>query len=155
MMRALSALFAISLVALGSWAKVPQISLQATCNRATLIFVGKVESVERVTSLESRHEHWVAKIDISQHVKGRLEGRLARVYYQPNSSVSAQFAIGASYVVFAMPYKDGLATVNGDAASFEVRSGVVDDAALVDGIGESSVDDFVNRVRKCAASDTN
>ena len=129
-------------------AKVPQLTLQATCDEAEQILVGKVGSTQK-NDADGTSNQWIAHIDVTRSLKGSNSPTKRRVYYQPDSSVSATFHIGRTYVIFAIPYKDGLTTVNGEGGAFVVASDQIDDVVLRGATGPEPLERFLARIVRC------
>lgn len=128
-------------------AKVPQITLQSTCDQSVAIFVGRVETIAFDTNGAKATTQ--ASFVVETLLLPNANQSKFIVYFQPGSSVSPVFDKGKSYVVFARPFLDGYATVNGDAGAFQIDEGHVIDSALFDGVGEVKLTDFLMRVCQC------
>jgi len=151
-MRKLHFLAALAglLVAQAASAKVPRITLAATCNQATAVFVARILSVQGLPiSSGVQGTHSRARALVENVLSGNMDASHVELYFQPESRVSAVFKSDRSYVIFGQSFKDGYATVNGYAGAFEIVNDQVEDSLLRDGTGAVTVSAFVERVKSC------
>jgi hypothetical protein len=145
-------IFVLLLAACGAFAKVPLITLAATCTRASQVITGTVAHIKKDAHAID-HDRWIAKIRVLRTLKGQVK-EFEYVYFQPQSSVSAHFKDGETYVVFAYPFEQGVATVNGEGGVFHVEDNSVTDYTLFDSLGKATLGEFETRVMKECKSGT-
>lgn len=137
------------LVPLHPFAKVPLQTFEATCTTAKEVFVGEVASTELVKG--SMTAQWIATFRSREVFKGDRSSSELHVYYQPGSSVSAKFTPKKSYVVFAVPYKQALAPVNGQGGVLTIENDDVDDSVLLDSQGSIKLSELKRRLHECTS----
>jgi hypothetical protein len=143
---------ALTVFAQGCHAKVPMITVEATCNQAAIMAV-RVESVAEEFHNGAAISKAVATVE--KVMRGNVSNETVFLYFQPKVSVSAFFAPGKSYVVFAQPFKAGFVAVNGYAGVVEINDGQVDDSLFLDGRGNVSLIAFASRIAACRLADVN